>query len=982
MSNNVNIEDRIKEIGNEIYLSLGGGVPSIFDTGKWKGKLMAAAMEDESYKMQLFRFIDVLPSLKDSSLVFKLLNQYFSDGHGASNLLLRGFTRVAAKAPMPHLAAKVVVSGIESFARQFIAGATAQDVLAASKKMRDEGFAFSLDILGEAVLSHAEVQGYTARYLDLLTTLGPIIGKWSTVPILDSDHRGPIPRWDVSLKISSFDSQLDPTDWDGSIARAVKGVAPVLEMAKQWSAGVTLDMESYYYKDLTIAIFKRLAELHPNLPAVGIALQAYLKDTKADLDALVDWARKKGLSIGLRLVKGAYWDYETVLSKQKGWPCPVFLSKEETDRNYEVLATVLLKNVSHIRPAIATHNIRTISHAAAVAESLGLPKSAFEFQSLYGMAEPIRHSLKNKGYRVRVYTPVGQLIPGMAYFIRRLLENTSNESFLRKSFADKRPFEELIRPPEVVTASHAEEVSVEVFRNEPHFDFSKSENREYMKEALGETKLMFGKRYPLFIDSNEVRSDKESPSLNPARPSEVVGMVSQAAVDHVDRAILAARNAWKNWSRTSVNERSRFLVQAAARMRKKRFRLAALQVYEVGKSWQEADADVAEAIDFLEYYAREMLRLDVASLVTSFPGEDNRYLYQPKGIGVVISPWNFPLAIPAGMVSAAVVTGNCVIFKPSSLSPVLGWELVRAFHEAGLPSGVLQFLPGSGEEIGEYLVSHPQVNLIAFTGSLDAGLRIMQRAAMCHPEQNSVKTVIAEMGGKNAIIVDETADLDEAVRGVLQSAFGYQGQKCSACSRVIPVGYVFEEFCERLVQAIESIAIGDPEDPGNTMGPLIDEKAVEKVRHYVRLGMEQATPLLMKEINLDGYFVGPTVFADVDPASPLAREEIFGPVLAIFRAPDIDSAVELANNTSYGLTGGIYSRSPENIGKVRNKLRVGNLYINRKITGALVGRQPFGGIGMSGLGTKAGGPDYLLQFMHAQSICENTMRRGFAPTSE
>ena len=981
MSSNVNLENSIKEIGREIYSSLGGGVPSLFDTGKWKGKLMASAMEDESYKVQLFRFIDVLPSLKDSSLVFKLLDEHFSDIEGARNVLLRGITRVAAKAPMPQLAAKVVISGIESFARQFIAGETARDVLAPLVKLRDEGFAFSLDILGEAVLSDAEVDQYAARYMDLLANLGPAIGKWRTVPVLDSDHRGPIPRWEVSLKISSFDSQLDPTDWDGSITRAVNGVAPVLEMAKEQGAGITVDMESYYYKDLTIAIFKRLAELHPDLPAVGIVLQAYLKDSKADLDALVDWVKEKDLTIGLRLVKGAYWDYETVLSQQKGWPCPVFLSKEETDFNYEELATVLLQNASHIRPAIATHNIRTISHAAAVAESLGLPKEAFEFQSLYGMAEPIRQALRKKDYRVRIYTPVGQLVPGMAYFIRRLLENTSNESFLRKSFSDRRPFDELIRPPQVKDTSAAEKDSGEAFRNEPLFDFSKAENRERMKEALGKTKAEFGKRYPLLIGSGEVRSDKESPSLNPARPSEAVGIVSQATVEHVDRAIVAAGAAWKSWSRTPAEERSRFLFRAAARMRKERFSLAALQVYEVGKSRQEADADVAEAIDFLEYYAREMLRLDAASLVTSLPGEENQYRYRPKGLAVVISPWNFPLAIPAGMVSAALVTGNCVIFKPSSLSPVIGWNLVRIFHEIGLPPGVLQFLPGSGEEIGEYLVSHPHVDLIVFTGSKDAGLRIMQRAAVRHPEQRSVKTVIAEMGGKNAVIVDETADLDEAVRGVIQSALGYQGQKCSACSRVIAVGHVLDEFCKRLVQAIESIAIGDPEDPGHIIGPVIDEKAVEKIRHYVKLGMEQAKPLLIKQVDLDGYFVGPAVFVDVDPASPLAREEIFGPVLVIMRAPDIDRAIALANNTAYGLTGGIYSRSPENIGKAQRELKVGNLYINRKITGALVGRQPFGGIGMSGAGSKAGGPDYLLQFMHAQSICENTMRRGFAPTN-
>jgi RHH-type proline utilization regulon transcriptional repressor/proline dehydrogenase/delta 1-pyrroline-5-carboxylate dehydrogenase len=414
-------------------------------------------------------------------------------------------------------------------------------------------------------------------------------------------------------------------------------------------------------------------------------------------------------------------------------------------------------------------------------------------------------------------------------------------------------------------------------------------------------------------------------------------------------------------------------------MRKRRWDLTALEVYEVGKTWKEADADVVEAIDFLEYYGREMVRRGSPQSLGHYPGEESEYIYEPKGIGVVISPWNFPLAIPAGMVSAGIVTGNCVIFKPSGLSPVMGWQLSDIFREAGLPPGVLQCLPGPGKEVGEYLVSHSLIDFVAFTGSRDVGLRIIKHAGDVHKDQKNIKRVIAEMGGKNAIIVDETADLDESVKGVIESALGYQGQKCSACSRVIVIGEIFEAFCKRLQEAMESIKIGPPEDPGSFMGPLVDEMAFKKVKDYIMLGEKEAKSLLCREVKREGFFVGPVIFTDVKPDSPVARDEIFGPVLVVLRADNIEKAIAIANNTMYALTGGVFSRSPANIKKVKDELNVGNVYINRKITGAIVGRQPFGGFGMSGVGSQAGGPDYLLQFLNPKSISENTLRKGFAP---
>ena len=413
-------------------------------------------------------------------------------------------------------------------------------------------------------------------------------------------------------------------------------------------------------------------------------------------------------------------------------------------------------------------------------------------------------------------------------------------------------------------------------------------------------------------------------------------------------------------------------------MRKRRFELAAWEIFETGKPWREADADVAEAIDFLEFYARQMRHLGRPQLLGQEPGELNHLEWLPRGIAVVISPWNFSLAIPTGMVAAALVTGNTVLFKPSERSPMMGCHLFDLYREAGLPEGVLHLLPG-GPDVGQTLVAHPRIHVIAFTGSKEAGLRIIQQAAQVSPGQSHVKHAIAEMGGKNAIIVDDTADLDEAVSGVLSSFTGYQGQKCSACSRVIVLEAVYEEFVARLTEAAQSVHVGAPENPAHHMGPMIDERALLKVRAYVDIARQEGTVLLDQRMTGDGWFQGPVIVTGIEPHHRLAREEIFGPVVAVLRCATFTEALHVAMQSEFALTGGVYSRSPSNIQQAREVFDVGNMYINRPITGSLVGRQPFGGHRLSGVGVKAGGEGYLEQFMVQRLTCENTMRRGFAP---
>lgn len=961
----MNIEQRTQEIGRSIHTAVAGEVPSLFDRKRWMGRLMEWAMEDPGFKTRLFRFIDVLPSLNTDELVVRLLREYFGGDPRIPLLIRRGLERIAGGRVMPAVAALAVRKGVETLARQFIAGRGPEKALNALRSLENEGAQASVDLLGEAVLSDSEAQDYAARYVHLLSLLG----------------NGRRDRAEVSLKVSSFYSQIDPVDWEGSIRATMEGLRPVFETAQRTGTAITLDMEHYHIKDLTLAIFRSLCREFPDV-SCGVALQAYLKDARRDLDELLRFTKAGDRRIAVRLVKGAYWDYENVTGRQKGWPIPVFLNKDETDRNFEDLTRVLLGNTHLVHSAIATHNIRSLSHAISVSEHLGISPDAFEFQMLYGMAEPIRGVLLKKGFRMRVYTPVGELIPCMAYLVRRLLENTSGESFLRRSFFERSPVEVLLRPPVPVEPRKNGSILSETFVNEPPLDFSIAENRQRMEEALLRVKDNRDRRCPLIIDGREVSTEREIVSVNPARPEEVIGRVSSASGKEASEALAGARKAWALWSKVPAGERAGHLFRAAERLRQRRFELAAIEVLEVGKTWQDADADVTEAIDYLEYYGREMIRLGKGLRLGDIPGEENEYVYRPRGVGVVISPWNFPLAIPAGMVSAAVVAGNCVVFKPSGVSPVTGSFLCRAFKEAGLPPGVLQFLPGPGGEAGEYLVAHPDVDFIAFTGSRDVGLRIVRLAAETHEGQRNVKKVVAEMGGKNAIIVDETADLDEAVKGVLESALGFQGQKCSACSRVIVVGSVAGTFVRRLREAMASVRIGPTEEPGNSMGPVVDRDALLRIRGYITLGELEGRLIYRRDAGDKGFFVGPVIIGDVAVDSRVAQEEIFGPVLAVIEARDMDEAIRAANSTSYELTGGIYSRSPDSILKARMSFRAGNLYINRKITGAMVGRQPFGGAGMSGIGSKAGGPDYLLQFMNPRCVSENTLRRGFVPEQQ
>jgi len=509
------------------------------------------------------------------------------------------------------------------------------------------------------------------------------------------------------------------------------------------------------------------------------------------------------------------------------------------------------------------------------------------------------------------------------------------------------------------------------FVNEPYSDFRRPEISKAQIAALAAVKGEFKREYELFIDGANVKSDRLHKSYNPATKDEVVGTFHRAGKKHVDLAMKAALAAFEKWRRIDPKERAIVLLKAAQIMRRRKMEINAWMIYEVGKSWIEAEADTSEAIDFLDFYAREMIRWSEIKGITPFPNEFPELHYIPLGVGAVIPPWNFPMAILTGMTSAAIVTGNTVLLKPASDSPAIGYCLVEIFKEAGLPPGVLNYIPGSGAEIGDYLVQHPKTRFISFTGSKEIGLRINELAAQPGPGQIWVKRVVAEMGGKDTIIVDDEANLEDAVANVTASAFGFQGQKCSACSRVIVLESVYKKVVDRLAAAAEKLTVGPTEDVKNYMGPVINAASEEKVLSYIKIGKEEGKLLTGgAALERDGYFILPTIFSDIEPGARLDQEEIFGPVLAVIKAKDFDQAIEIANSTEYGLTGSVYSMNRYKIEKAKKEFHVGNLYINRKCTGAMVGAHPFGGFNMSGTDSKAGGMDYLGLFMQAKSVSE------------
>ncbi len=1001
-------EKKVFEVGDSII-----EIAKKYKEDTFDNKVFDACMKNPHTKKQLLRFIEVLPTLlkKDEDVVSHF-KEYILDEKVDMGFMNLGLSagNIASKISPSFFAGKVKDFS-ERMAKNFIAGADIEIASQFVEAQLEQGLEFSLDHLGEKTTSEVDAKKYMESYFKTLDVLVKKFGK-------KAKNKYGKPLINLSIKASSLYSRFDPIDPENTSKNVRDRLRPIFQKARDVGAFINIDTEHYEIKDITYRIFKELLEEEEfkDYFDVGIVIQAYLKDSEESLRELIKWARRNEHKITVRLVKGAYWDHEVMLAQKNNWEIPVFTKKWQSDANYEKLTRILLENAEYTHVAIASHNIRSVAVALALKKDLNVKDEFFEVQMLYGMGKEVKKSIAEKKIPLRVYTPFGDLISGMGYFVRRLLENSANESFLR-SFDSNIDSETLLKNPQlddsvleekkypnghkerkfwrnlVPTFKKKQENIFEVekkkeqvkFRNVPVCDFSKEENRKKMSNALEKVSSQFGKiNYGLKIGTQWINTDEHFYSKNPSNLSETIGKVSKGNLEYVEHAIRKAKETSKTWRLVLPEDRAEYLFNVAKQMEARIYTLSALLVFESGKNWKEAYADLAEAIDFLNFYGLEMIRLGEEKFTQEVLGEDNTSNYIPKGVVGVISPWNFPSAIFLGMTSAAIVTGNTVIVKPASDTPLIAAEIVKMFEKARLPPGVLNFVPGGGSDVGNALVESKDVNMIAFTGSREVGLGINKKLSEMRKNQNHIKTAILELGGKDGIIVDNTANVDEeAIPGIIYSAFGYQGQKCSACSRVIVLESIYDNFVDKLVESAKSLKVTDTRKPNCDMGPIINKKAYENILDYIEKAKTDGGNILLggKHDNSRGYFVGPTII-EVDRNNIISKEEIFGPVLAVIKVKNFDEAMEVFNGTDYALTGGIYSRTPSHIKRFKQEALVGNRYINRGITGAVVERQPFGGFKMSGAGSKAGGVDYLLNFMYPISNSVNTARSGHIPGIE
>lgn len=993
------LEARTRQIGREIFARARAAEPTILHPRWWPQQLLNLATREERAKNRLFQFIDVLPMLRTSREVAEHLQEYLGDpGLGLPGLMRAGVVLGRPGSPLRPLTCQVIRWSALRMARMFICGETAEEAIRAVRRLRRRRMAFTLDILGEACTSERQADEYASRYLDLMDALSGAMAGEGEVEQIDIGPAGPLPRVNLSLKLSSLAARFDPVDAAGTLERVAGRLRPILRRARECGAFVNFDIEQYGVLRLSLEIIRRLLseEEFRDWADVGTVVQAYLRESESVAREMLEWVRRRGAPITVRLVKGAYWEYEVFSALKSGGRIPVYTSKWESDASFERLARFLIDHHRWLRPALASHNVRSLAAGMAYAEAKGLGLSDLEVQMLYGMGDPLKRAIVAMGYRLRVYAPYGDLIPGMAYLIRRLLENTSNEGFLHASFAEGRSEEELLEDPvragrragparlprpRITNWFDDEEPAMPAFVNTARTDFSDPENVARMEEAIEAVRRAGERAVPLVIDGEAVVSGAWFESVNPAHPAERLARVAAARHEDVARAVAGAEAALESWSGRGWESRIAVFERAAEIVSRRRFELCAWTVLEAGKPWLEADLDVAETIDCCRYYAQQLRRLCGRPTRRDYPGESNEYRYVPRGVVAVITSGQFPLPMFGGLCAAALLAGNTVVAKPASATAGTASLLVDILREAGVPPGALQFLPGAGAEVGRALVESSGVGMVAFVGSTSVGREVYGWAAQPRPEQRHLKHMIAGLGGNNPIVVDADADLDEAVTGVLYSAFSYAGQKCSSCQRAIVVEAVYEQFLKRLVESAESLPVGDPAAPGTFVGPMLTKQAYERVRGYIEMGRKEAERVVQSDIGGlagEGWYVPPTILAGVGPEALVAREEIGGPVVVVMRARDFEEAVAVANGTAYALTAGVYSRRPSHIERAREGLRCGNLYINRPITGALIDRQPFGGYGLSGLSCKIGGPDFLLEFVQPRTITENTIRHGLA----
>ncbi|HXW59950.1 MAG TPA: proline dehydrogenase family protein, partial [Myxococcota bacterium] len=791
---NSTLEKQISLEGMAIFSAIKNSKESMFDKHYWLGRMMEWVMKDPSFKVDLFRFVDVLPALNTNEQISEHIKEYLIDRHRDIPLFLGTALKATSFSLTKGLAAAAIRKNVTDMAERFILGTNIKKAATGLTKLKEQGFSFTIDLLGEKALSDFECEAYASRYRDIIEAL-PSIGTYKS---------GDVPN--ISIKVSSLAVNLREEDPRFSVEEAKRRVWPLLRLAKEKGVFVNFDLETWATHEIVCQLFNEIltSDEFFSWPHLGIVVQAYLKESGTHLKSLIDLCRMRKTPITVRLVKGAYWDYEVIKAEQLGISCPVFREKAQTDLNYEALSRLLIDHAQVIIPAFGSHNIRSLAQSIAYAKEQGLSKEHYEIQMLYGMANAEKKALLDGGHHVRLYVPIGEMIPGMSYLVRRLLENTSQMGFIKIREHDHMAEEALLKRPEIEEKS-APAKKPDSFVNEPMLDFTEANVREHFRDEIEKVSSLLPMRVPVMIEGNKTPCDHHIERLSPNDPQKLIALVDMADNAQADLAVKLSLQAFLDFKDSSLNERVACLYELASILKKDLYYIAAIICHEVGKTWAEAVADAAEAIDYCRYYAWQAENELHEQQLSIISGQDNRLYYQGRGPTVIIAPWNFPIAILGGMSVAAYVAGNPIIMKPAEASSLTAYVLYERMIAAGFNKKACHFLPGSGEQIGAHLVSHPDIANICFTGSMAVGHKIIKAANSVTSEQRQMKRVICEMGGKNAIIIDDDADLDEAVAAIIKSAFLFAGQKCSAASRIIIVGAIKKLAIERLIAACKSM---------------------------------------------------------------------------------------------------------------------------------------------------------------------------------
>jgi len=917
-------------------------------------RILNEMLKDEGTKKRMIAFLDVATSAPDAALP-ELLRVYFPQGGANSRGLLRLMLNAGTHSLVPsRFIGWGVRLGLQSMAGRFLAGETPESAIAKARQWRQRGVECTLDVVQENVVSEREAEDYKKTVLQL-------IRQWSREVVVPARTSGGVPVRHVSVKLSGLTHRFEAMPHDWVIREAGKRLLEIFKEAKQASEQgapvmVNVDLEDYTVRDLSYDLLWKTLESRElqGWSEVGVVVQSYYKESAETLAGVIAKARETGKNIQVRIVKGAYHSYEQIRSAANGWEVPVYLTQPETDRNFRNLASMGLDAHGSIRLAIGSHNLEDIAYVQAEREARGIGIEAVEHQFLLGVGNHLAKATARNDIPTRLYAPFGTSANGLSYMVRRLDEVKLNSAIGQTHFSGSwRSY----RANKQAAASRTPPLAAApapTFANAPETDFSRASVRRAMEEALIRVRAKLPQRITPLIGSEAYDIDHHTPevNVNPAHWAEEVSHIWEASVREARRAVGIAQVGYRNWSKAfDQAQRSAILNRAADLVHERQYDIAAHLVIEAGKPWHLALAEVHEGIDFLRSYALEALEVS-----------EHR---EALGVGVAIAPFNFPFAIALGEVAGGLALGNAMILKPAEQTPASGRLLVEILREAGVPPETVQFVPGKGSVAGQALVEIPHVDFVVFTGSVETARRIMDTARLNPSRRHGFKLVVAETGGKNAMIVDETADLDVAVKAILDGAFLMSGQRCSATSRVFVVDSVADALLKRLEEGARSMVVGDPSDPKTQIGPQIDQASQEKVQAYLQMGKLWGEELETRQAHEDhpiGHYVGARIFTGGDPRAPFAQEEIFGPVLAVMRVKSVEEGIEQANHSPYGLTAGLISRHPRHIARFLERIEAGNAYVNRSQVGAMVRRQPFGGAKNSGTGPKAGGPQYVARF--------------------